>query len=111
MPKTSVVNVKRDEFDVYIGRAMPGFAASPFRNIYKVGRDGSKRDVLASYRAHIVALLETDPKLRAELERLRGKRLGCWCKPAACHGDILVELLEGPQEPQALEPPSQGSLF
>lgn len=25
---------------------------------------------------------------------LEGKNLGCWCKPEACHGDILVELIE-----------------
>ena len=30
-----------------------------------------------------------------DLESLRGKRLGCHCKPnLACHGDVLVELLE-----------------
>lgn len=29
----------------------------------------------------------------AALPELKG-RLGCWCKPEACHGDVLVELLE-----------------
>ena len=28
-----------------------------------------------------------------DIEELRGKNLGCWCKPLACHGDVLVELL------------------
>jgi len=41
-------------------------------------------------------------KNRWLLERARkefkGKRLGCWCKPLACHGDIWVELLEGKDE-------------
>jgi hypothetical protein len=32
--------------------------------------------------------------LQADLEELRGKRLGCYCKPQACHGDVLVELVE-----------------
>lgn len=31
---------------------------------------------------------------RALLLELRGKVLGCWCKPKACHGDVLVKLIE-----------------
>lgn len=41
----------------------------------------------------------SDPQLREEagypndLSPLRGKNLGCWCKPgAACHADVLLEL-------------------
>ena len=26
------------------------------------------------------------------LHELRGKQLGCWCKPKQCHGDVLVKL-------------------
>ena len=29
-----------------------------------------------------------------ELKKLKGKVLGCWCKPDKCHGDILIKLLE-----------------
>ena len=32
--------------------------------------------------------------LWAKLDELEGKTLGCWCKPAPCHGDVLVRLLE-----------------
>lgn len=28
------------------------------------------------------------------LEALRGQVLVCWCKPKACHGDVLVDLLQ-----------------
>ncbi|MFC1766370.1 DUF4326 domain-containing protein, partial [Planctomycetota bacterium] len=28
------------------------------------------------------------------LGELKGKVLGCFCKPLACHGDVLVELVE-----------------
>ena len=27
------------------------------------------------------------------LGELKGKVLGCFCKPKACHGDVLVELV------------------
>jgi len=36
------------------------------------------------------------------LEPLRGKRLGCWCKPLPCHGDVIVELL-GEPDPEATD--------
>ena len=27
-------------------------------------------------------------------KELKGKRLGCWCKPLPCHGDVLAELAD-----------------
>jgi hypothetical protein len=35
--------------------------------------------------------LPTQPDLMARLPELKGKVLGCWCAPEACHGDILSE--------------------
>ena len=32
-------------------------------------------------------------ELMNSLSELRGKRLGCWCKPERCHGNVLIELL------------------
>ncbi len=34
------------------------------------------------------------PQLMAALPELRGKVLGCWCKPQACHGDVLAKLAD-----------------
>lgn len=45
-------------------------------------------DVLQAYKKYLFGR----PDLLARLPELAGKRLGCWCKPAPCHGDILVEL-------------------
>lgn len=36
--------------------------------------------------------LPTQPSLMAGLPALRGKILGCYCKPLDCHADVLVEL-------------------
>ncbi len=72
-----------DTADIYIGR--PG----PWGNPFRVGRDGTRADVIAKHRAWFLqqpALIE-----RARRE-LRGKTLGCWCAPAACHGDVLAEV-------------------
>jgi len=103
--RTTVVNIRRDNYDIYIGRANPAWRLpeSPFANKFVIGRDGDRAEVIAKYRAWIA----TQPHLLAMLEDLRGKRLGCWCKPADCHGDVLVELLEGPPAPA----PVQQALF
>ena len=29
-----------------------------------------------------------------DLDELKGKILGCWCKPNKCHGDVLIKLLK-----------------
>ncbi len=36
------------------------------------------------------------PELMAALPELRGKVLGCWCSPNACHGDVLARLADSP---------------
>lgn len=83
MSETRVVNRRADAYDVYIGR--PGKWGNPFM----IGKDGSRAEVLAKYRTHVLH----QGHLLCALEELRGKRLGCWCAPLPCHGDVLVELL------------------
>ena len=38
--------------------------------------------------------IKTQPHLLAQLKDLKGKVLGCWCKPRACHGDVLAEMAD-----------------
>lgn len=83
--ETRVVHCKKEPFDVYIGRP------SKWGNPFKIGKDGSREEVIQKYRHWILA----NPVLVAQLPtELKGKRLGCWCKPYACHGDVLVELAD-----------------
>ena len=77
-----VVHCKREPYDVYIGRP------SKWGNPYSSGRDGSREEVIAKYEEW----LYTQPDLMAELSKLQGKVLGCWCSPKPCHGDVLVRL-------------------
>ncbi len=69
--------------NVYIGRP------SKWGNPYTIGPDGDRTEVLAKYRTY--AWTEFSAR---ELKQLRGKTLVCWCKPLACHGDILIELVK-----------------
>ena len=49
--------------------------------------------VLDAYRAHVLRRIKEEPRKYA-LAELRGKVLGCWCKPKACHADVLKELVD-----------------
>jgi hypothetical protein len=82
---------------VYIGRNMahyvPGAVQSKWANpfpVKKYGREGC----LEEYRKYILA----SPELLEDLPSLKGKTLGCWCHPEACHGDILIELINQLEE-------------
>ena len=81
---TTVVNRRKGVYDVYIGRG------SKWGNPFMIGRDGSRKQVIDKYREYI----NKKPELLECLNELKGKRLGCYCKPLACHGDVLVELAD-----------------
>ncbi|MDP9120130.1 MAG: DUF4326 domain-containing protein [Acidobacteriota bacterium] len=85
---TRVVHCRRDRYDVYIGRP------SKWGNPYVIGRDGTREQVIAKYRAWVLRR----PELVAALSELRGKVLACWCAPQPCHGDVLVDLVQSGQE-------------
>src|SRR5271165_6780821 len=110
--KTSVCNVKvqnlrpkyknlkewcEDKTNVYIGRKGIVFIDgerypkndSIWCNPFKITDTETREKVLEKYCSYIIEKIKTN-KLETELEQLRGKNLGCWCYPEACHGDILV---------------------
>ncbi len=82
MTKTTVVH-KRDHHDVYIGR--PSKWGNPFSE-HKHGRT----ECIKLY--HDWILTGEGRHLLDDLHELQGKVLGCWCKPKACHGDVLAML-------------------
>lgn len=87
--KPKVVHCKKEPFDVYIGR--PSKWGNPFSH-----KPNTKAEIQVATREEAVKRFEeyilTQPKLLADLHELRGKVLACWCKPLACHGDILLKL-------------------
>lgn len=92
--KVKVVHCRKEPYDVYIGR--PSKWGNPFTHI----NDGktSAQYVVASREAAIAAYRDwitvgDGRHLQSDLSSLKGKTLGCWCKPKSCHGDVLVELV------------------
>lgn len=98
-----IVNIHRDRLfgmhldDVYIGRAGRGFDGY-FGNPVRVGVacpecgriHTSPGDTLPCYTRYLDRRLSQDAEFRRRVARLRGKRLGCFCKPKPCHGDVLA---------------------
>lgn len=89
-----VVHVKREAYDVYVGRQRAGDLGwgNPFS--FKEGTSAefvvaSREEAVSKYREWLLAQPALVEKAKQEL---RGKVLGCWCKPAACHGDVLLEV-------------------
>jgi hypothetical protein len=80
--------------------------ATRWGNPFVLGRDGDRATVIARYRDHH---LPSPPDLVARLGKLRGKALGCWCAPHACHGDVLIQEMarRGPSTPQPRRGPDR----
>ena len=99
MSTTKVVNIKLHRYDVYIGRAgkgEDGYFGNPFRRA-----PGEPHGVtLEKFREWFHNRLETDPVYRERIHALKGKTLGCFCKPHPCHGDIIAEYLNSLEDEQ-----------
>lgn len=80
---------------VYIGR--PGIWGNPFtHHAGETEADvvvATREEAVEAYEHYIRERLKREPGLLAELRKLKGKTLVCWCKPAPCHGDVLVKLI------------------
>ena len=101
---TTVVNLRFDLYDIYIGRTRSNeHFGNPFSHLRRANalihvpnRDAaidqfgfwlygkSHQDVEPERRAWILSVLY----------QLKNLRLGCYCAPRRCHGDVYVGLLE-----------------
>jgi hypothetical protein len=85
MSETKVVNLHKEPYDVYIGRG------SPYGNPYSIGIHGTREEVLIKFEKYFKIKKKLIEKAKRELT---GKTLGCFCKPQACHGDIIKRYIE-----------------
>ena len=89
---TTVVNIHSGlPYDICIMR--PSVWSNPYSHLphtSAVFRVRTRQEALDGYWVHIL----THPELLDAVGGLKGKMLGCCCKPLPCHGDILAELAE-----------------
>jgi Domain of unknown function (DUF4326) len=88
--RAMVVRCRRSAYDVYVGRGacpetgLPGEWGNPF----VMGVHGTREQVIRKFEEWLLQ----QPAMMAKLPSLKGKVLGCWCSPQACHGEVLVRL-------------------
>lgn len=80
-----IVHCHKEKYDVLIDRT------TKWGNPFIIGKDGTREEVIEKYRKWIM----TQPHLLSSLHELKGKVLGCWCHPKSCHGEVLIELVNG----------------
>ncbi len=92
MSRPKVVNCKSSEpFEVYIGRPSKwGNPYSHLPNTAAIYRAQSRAEAIKKFEEWITK--GSGKHLLADLHELKGKTLGCHCKPLACHGDVLLRL-------------------
>ena len=84
------------ERSVYVGRDLrtvprtvpgcSGFFGNPLR--LRVGGEAERCAVLVSYAEWLAG--PAGVQVRAQLARLAGKDLVCWCAPQRCHAEVLL---------------------
>lgn len=78
---TTVVHCRKEKYDILIDRT------TKWGNPFIVG-PYTREEALEKYEEWI----QTQDWLLKDIHTLKNKVLGCWCKPKACHGDILAEI-------------------
>lgn len=90
-----VVHCKKEEFDVYVGRGSKwGNPYSHKEGTIAEHVVGSRREAIEKFEEYLLS----NEDLMSSLKELKGKVLGCWCKPKSCHGDILLKYANGPSQ-------------
>jgi len=103
--KCTVVNVMKDSADIYIGRGKGSIFGNPFASL-------SRPEAIREYRRWFRIRLGADVAFLATVLGMRGKRLGCFCTPLACHGDVIANFVNTVEAAAAENPalPAPGHL-
>ena len=100
MKKVEVINIKKYDLDDYIYIGRDGSGIGKYGNPYsskdsKIGKKVDSREKsLELYEEYIDQNPEIVDELINEMNEKNIFKLGCWCKPSKCHGDILVKKIE-----------------
>jgi hypothetical protein len=87
---TKVVNIYKEEFDVYCGRKGQG-QDGYFGNPFKISE--TRELSIIKFKEYFYQRINSDAEYKRRVNSLFNKRLGCFCKPEACHVDVIVDYL------------------
>lgn len=92
MSHTTVGTVHDGKEGVYIGRPRRGEPWGWGNPFTLQQRYATREDVIAAFERWLA--FNQDPRaewMRENIHTLKGKHLKCFCKPLACHGDVLAK--------------------
>lgn len=96
---TKIVNLYKEPYDVYIGRSgrgKDGYFGNPILINEKYKNCPNERArVLKAFQVYFFDRILRDGEFKNRVLELKDKTLGCFCKPKDCHGDIIVQWLDG----------------
>jgi Domain of unknown function (DUF4326) len=69
-----------------------------FGNPFRMGNRISREQAVKSFQKYFTERIEKDSEFKRRVLALKGKRLGCFCKPKACHGDVIADWLNKMEE-------------
>lgn len=82
----SLVNLNRSNiFDIYIGYG------SEWQNDFKITKRISRTKCIIKYQKDLWEKMNKGEIPLTKLANLYNKKLGCFCMPLPCHGDILMK--------------------
>lgn len=103
---TTLINYRTYKGDK--SKVIPIDRRSGFGNPFIINKDGNREKVIKEYAEWLREWVEDEEELTIDgvsnkwiiehLYLLKGKTLGCWCTPLPCHGDVIIEYLEGLDE-------------
>ena len=111
MPITRVINCHKDKNPnaVYIGRGSifgnPYSHQDKTKALFKVS---SREEAIEKYRAYLYDKILHEPDFRLRLIELEGCTLACYCKPLACHGDVIVRAIQWLRSLKEISPLTDG---
>jgi len=95
---------------IYVGRKMPGLPGSVLGNPFRIGRDGTRVQVISKYRRWLWEQIKLKNEsyyvLRwiAELALQGDVTLVCWCAPElSCHATVIERSVEYLNSANAVE--------
>ena len=109
--ETKVVNLSNETYDVYIGRGIEYHTHMLARDI-KSGEEGwlgnphpigwcdicstyhTRDECIQKFKEDFYKKIKSDAGFKKSVLSLQGNRLGCYCKPKNCHGDIIKQWIE-----------------
>jgi len=91
----------KDSNNEYIGRGGVVFInkirypskSSIWANPYKIDKNRSREEVIQKYDVYIRNKLKNDVELVEKLKDLTNQKLGCWCYPEECQGNVLMQIM------------------